>query len=504
MRHRQRPAPRPPWPPRQRLPASAPVAITAAAPMAAVSAAAESPAAAPVAAASQAPEPAAAPQPAPVATPAPPPPPPSRNPACWTSCWKIPLTLLGGGLLIALLAGLGIYKARQRREAAEVDSAFLESRLQPDSFFGASGGQRVDTERRRSDRLVDGLLAQPARCGRRRRSGGRSRRLPGLRARHAGRGNPQGSPAHPSRAASPCTRSCWTSTPSGAIHRHSRPWPRRHSAWLAATAPNGPASANKARASIRRIRCTGPAATPPPMATRWRPVPMRVMAATSMATQKIDRSAEPVEAQPSASVDLDLDLDFSLDDEPASAIEEARPSQLEPTVAMPPLDSQPGDLDIDFGETTESMTVTPDQRGCASCRSRSPCPNLDEFGRYRGPGLRRQRRIPQQAAVSFGSTSPAPLTLTDDDPPMPPGRWRTAPASLNFDATAPNKLTASQTPFNAPDASRNPACWNSTSAPCRSIWTPPTTPTDQAHGGTGRPLGHQAGTGRGIRLDRRR
>jgi pilus assembly protein FimV len=47
--------------------------------------------------------------------------------------------------LIALMAGLGIYRARQRKKTAEVDSAFLESRLQPDSFFGASGGQRVDT-----------------------------------------------------------------------------------------------------------------------------------------------------------------------------------------------------------------------------------------------------------------------------------------------------------------------------------------------------------------------
>ena len=34
---------------------------------------------------------------------------------------------------------------RQRKKATQVDSSFLESRLQPDSFFGASGGQRIDT-----------------------------------------------------------------------------------------------------------------------------------------------------------------------------------------------------------------------------------------------------------------------------------------------------------------------------------------------------------------------
>jgi pilus assembly protein FimV len=52
---------------------------------------------------------------------------------------------LAAGGLLALLAGLALYKVRQRRKVPQVDSSFLESRLQPDSFFGASGGQRVDT-----------------------------------------------------------------------------------------------------------------------------------------------------------------------------------------------------------------------------------------------------------------------------------------------------------------------------------------------------------------------
>ncbi len=49
-----------------------------------------------------------------------------------------------GGVL-ALLLGFGFYRAQQRKKSTQVDSSFLESRLQPDSFFGASGGQRVDT-----------------------------------------------------------------------------------------------------------------------------------------------------------------------------------------------------------------------------------------------------------------------------------------------------------------------------------------------------------------------
>ena len=55
----------------------------------------------------------------------------------------IPAAVLG---ILALLAGFGIYRSRQRKQAAMEDSAFLESRLQPDSFFGASGGQKVDTQ----------------------------------------------------------------------------------------------------------------------------------------------------------------------------------------------------------------------------------------------------------------------------------------------------------------------------------------------------------------------
>jgi len=57
-----------------------------------------------------------------------------------------PLVPAGAGGLIALLAGFAFWRARQRKNVSQVDSAYLESRLQPDSFFGASGGQRVDTK----------------------------------------------------------------------------------------------------------------------------------------------------------------------------------------------------------------------------------------------------------------------------------------------------------------------------------------------------------------------
>jgi pilus assembly protein FimV len=51
----------------------------------------------------------------------------------------------GAGAAVALLAGLGLYRWRSRARNESGETSFLESRLQPDSFFGASGGQRIDT-----------------------------------------------------------------------------------------------------------------------------------------------------------------------------------------------------------------------------------------------------------------------------------------------------------------------------------------------------------------------
>jgi len=139
----------------------APAAPTAAAPAAPDAAAvpadsatppatapAATPAEAPAAAAPEAP-PAAAP-PTPAITPAPQvaapvPVPLPDEPSFIDQLRDNPLVLPLAGGLLALLAGLGIYRMRQRKGGASVDSSFLESRLQPDSFFGSSGGQRIDT-----------------------------------------------------------------------------------------------------------------------------------------------------------------------------------------------------------------------------------------------------------------------------------------------------------------------------------------------------------------------
>ena len=123
-------------------PAPAPTSDTASAPAAA----------APAEAASE-PASAAAPAPAPVASaparPAPKPmpaPAPVEEPGFLSGLMDDPILPLAGGGLLALLLGYGAYRVVQRRrQNGGVDSSFLESRIQPDSFFGASGGQRVDT-----------------------------------------------------------------------------------------------------------------------------------------------------------------------------------------------------------------------------------------------------------------------------------------------------------------------------------------------------------------------
>ncbi|MFT7400534.1 MAG: pilus assembly protein FimV [Hydrogenophaga sp.] len=80
-----------------------------------------------------------APAPAPVSAPT------VEEPSLLDQLQENPLVLPAAAGLLVLLAGLGFYRMRQRKKNTAADSSFLESRLQPDSFFGSSGGQRIDT-----------------------------------------------------------------------------------------------------------------------------------------------------------------------------------------------------------------------------------------------------------------------------------------------------------------------------------------------------------------------
>ena len=145
-------------------PAATPVAVAPAAAAAPANAAPDAAAApseaapaAPAAAASAA---AAAPAPAPkpVVKAAPPPPPVERG--FFEELLDNPL-MLAGAALIALLVGFLLYRVLGRRREEMSESVFLESRIPKDSFFGASGGESVDTKHR-GDSSVSSLSYSPS------------------------------------------------------------------------------------------------------------------------------------------------------------------------------------------------------------------------------------------------------------------------------------------------------------------------------------------------------
>ncbi len=142
------PAPAPaPAPVAPSMPAPASVAAPASAALAeAMASAASTPSeGAATVVANEASAPAAEPSrpvPAVTAPVAPPPAPENSEPGFLESL--NPMLLAAGGAGVALLAGAAMF-VRSRRRADTGETSFLESRLQPDSFFGASGGQRVDT-----------------------------------------------------------------------------------------------------------------------------------------------------------------------------------------------------------------------------------------------------------------------------------------------------------------------------------------------------------------------
>ena len=121
-------------------PAPTPTPIPSPAPL--VAAAVPAPLSAPVAAVV-----APKPDPKPVVVAATPPAKPTERaePGLLDQLIDSPLLLPLGAVLLAVLGAFGFYRLRGRKGEGKSDTGFIESRLQPDSFFGASGGGRVDT-----------------------------------------------------------------------------------------------------------------------------------------------------------------------------------------------------------------------------------------------------------------------------------------------------------------------------------------------------------------------
>jgi len=360
------------------------------------------------------------------------------------------MMLLAGGALVALLAGLGVYKARQRGKTAEVDSAFLESRLQPDSFFGASGGQRVDT----NDSAATGssMVYSPSQLD------------------AADDVDPvaeadvylaYGRDLQAEEILKEALR-----THSGRIAVHQKLldiYVKRRDAKAFETMANeafkltGGQSQDWARICEQGLTLdpTNALYQPggqPAASDQTAVLPARDLqsfTAASAATQKLDLSTAPMVA--AAPVDLDLDLDFSLDDEPAGAIVEAKPTQLEPTVAIRPVDSGSAPLDMDFGISTAAMQAPPSSVTAQPAPVEIALPDLSLANDTVALATVETENFRQQAEVSFGSTNPIPLQTAPDS--LPASAAIDAPLpDVSFNYTSPAPLTASQEPLTQPPA----------------------------------------------------
>ncbi|OYU44288.1 MAG: fimbrial protein FimV [Burkholderiales bacterium PBB4] len=291
---------------------------------------------------------------APASAPAKPmPPEPLQEPGLVDELLENPIVPIAGIGLVALLGGFGFYRMRQRKNnAAQIDSSFLESRLQPDSFFGASGGQRVDTN---SDGPVSGSSmvysasqldaaddVDPVAEADVYLAYGRDLQAEEI-LKEAVRTNPGRLAIYTKLLEIFAKRRDAHSFEATAGQAHKL------------TGSEGPDWARICEMGLG-FDPTNPLYQPGGAPAHS--LPSTASTATSSSASGFGASTIPQTAQPELvqnnSVDLDLDLDFSIDDDPASAISDVTGGQMAPlnTVAPPPaertvkLDASPS-LDMD-------------------------------------------------------------------------------------------------------------------------------------------------------------
>lgn len=392
--------------------ASAP-AVDVVPPALAASAAASEPAAASSAAASQPEVPASAvANPAAIAMPL-----PIAEPSMVDELMENPLVPAGAVGLIALLAGFGFYRFRQRKNTAQVDSSFLESRLQPDSFFGASGGQSVDTSD--SGAAGSSMVYSPSQLD------------------AADDVDPVAEAdvylayGRDMQAEEILNEALRTNPGRIAIHqklldiyakrRDTQGFERV--ATLAYRLTNGDGS------EWQRVSEMGLGIDPtnPLYQPGGKPDNRGSSSSNSgsqnfgadLSTTPVQAKAKATEAQKSSFADLDLDLDFSLDEEPVSPVTAPVVSQPEPTVKMQAAKvSEPPELDFDIGFDIEPVEPAPAPDPIPAAAASEP--SLTESIEFSLPDMdlpessaatmpNELDSVKQPSATNFGATTPAPL-----------------------------------------------------------------------------------------------
>ncbi len=268
----------------------------------------------------------------------------------------------GAGGLIALLGGFAFWRARQRKKnQSHMDSSFLESRLQPDSFFGASGGQRVDTNNENAatgssmvysaSQLDAADDVDPVAEADVYLAYGRDLQAEEI-LREAVRTNPGRLAIHTKLLEIFAKR------------RDAKNFEASATQAFQLTGGNGPDWVRVCEMGLGFDPSNPlyqPGGAPDNMATQ----PLASAPNSSFGSSTIPQPVRADVVESVSGVDLDLDLDFSLDDEPASAITEVTndsfsQAAVEQTVKLPPVEAaSPMDMDFDLPDEEPAPAPEP-------------------------------------------------------------------------------------------------------------------------------------------------
>ena len=404
--------------PAQQVPVAdaAPVALAvpAAVPDAPATAAEPAPVAAPVVA-----EPPAAPPPAAV-------PAPAAEPGFIDELIENPLVPAGAAGLIALLAALGVYRMRQRKNKAHVDSSFMESHLKPESFFGASGGQSVDTND--SGTSGSSMVYSPS-------------QLVADDVDPVAEADVYLAYGRDLQAEEILREALRTQPGRIAIHQKLVDiFAKRNDAHaLEEIAALGFKITGGTGAEWARICELGLGIDPSnalyqpggqPLASNEAPAEAdeNLQLDSDDNSEDLDSlratlSMDATEEKPTEAggVDLDLDLDFSFDDEPASQITEATPSDLAPVAELPSLDHDASALDsapmtLEFEPPTQILQPSPTSPAQLDGNNLD-LSALDDLTSEPATldATIDSETFKVQAATSFGTTEPGALTANEPE-----------------------------------------------------------------------------------------
>ncbi len=358
---------------------------------------------------------------------------------------ETPLLPAGAGGLIALLGGFAFWRARQRKKnQSHMDSSFLESRLQPDSFFGASGGQRVDTNNESSatgssmvysaSQLDAADDVDPVAEADVYLAYGRDLQAEEI-LREAVRTNPGRLAIHTKLLEIFAKRRDAKNFESTATQAYQL------------TGSNSPDWIRICEMGLA-FDPTNPLYQPGGAPSEAAPA-APAGDSSSFGASTIPQSVHAEMGDSVSGVDLDLDLDFSLDDAPASAISEVTGETFTQTavetVKMPAADADANaSMDMDFDLSEPAALQEPAPQAVAAAEPEAPAPMPEISLSMDGLNLTEDDHTP---LPEFNATEPAPVAAVA--PPAPAndsGMLEFDLGSLSLDLDTPSDEKPTEAP----------------------------------------------------------